>query len=98
MRAWQHVAQQQNRRMFQMKRLERLRKDLELRERAEQLKLSKKMRWRQAMDQVDARMADMKVDPACLLTHAPHIFLMMLNVILLRHSHSAFQPDSSIGN
>lgn len=81
-----------------MKRLERLRKDLELRERAEQLKLSKKMRWRQAMDQVDARMADMKVPPACLLTHAPKILLMMLNMILLRHSRSAFQPEFSTGH
>ena len=47
--------------MFEMKRLEGLKKDLELREKAEQLRLSKKMRWRQAMDQVDRKIADMKV-------------------------------------
>ena len=61
MRTWQHIAQQENRRLFQMKRLERLKKDLEIREKAEQLKLSKKLRWRQALDQVDAKIADMKV-------------------------------------
>lgn len=61
MRTWQHIAQQESRRLFQMKRLEGLKKDLEIREKAEQLKLSKKLRWRQALDQVDAKIADMKV-------------------------------------
>jgi hypothetical protein len=57
----QHVRQQESRRMFEMKRLEKLKQDLELRAKAEQQKLSKKMRWRQAMDQVDRKIADMKV-------------------------------------